>query len=244
MQQPVLNKQVTCNTWETFHWVEHFLKWMNGYGRGLTHSVQKTKSSNVALAYSSWLAEAICFIFFQLTYVLLDIGIQELFPELSKVCTNSIQELQISSSYYCSLVIATFFLLFSCNKFKYLVENMYFTNALKSLKFGLLTFLIIRSLQICFGPFTWHAVRVPFSTIGQSNHLPGSPCISFWLPPFYFMHFLSLGSEFCMQSSDWVSAFFLRLFSRRVSYLKFAHCNVNFHYPDKAESILCCANSI
>uniref|UniRef100_A0A8C4TNC7 Sorting nexin 14 n=1 Tax=Falco tinnunculus TaxID=100819 RepID=A0A8C4TNC7_FALTI len=34
----------------------------------------------------------------QLTYVLLDIGIQELFPELSKVCTNSVQELQNSSS--------------------------------------------------------------------------------------------------------------------------------------------------
>ncbi|KAK2527722.1 Snx14 [Columba livia] len=33
----------------------------------------------------------------QLTYVLLDIGIQELFPELSKVCANSIQELQNSS---------------------------------------------------------------------------------------------------------------------------------------------------
>uniref|UniRef100_A0A8C0BEJ6 Sorting nexin-14 n=1 Tax=Buteo japonicus TaxID=224669 RepID=A0A8C0BEJ6_9AVES len=29
----------------------------------------------------------------QLTYVLLDIGIQELFPELSKVCANSVQEL-------------------------------------------------------------------------------------------------------------------------------------------------------
>ncbi|NWT42961.1 SNX14 protein, partial [Chroicocephalus maculipennis] len=34
----------------------------------------------------------------QLTYVLLDIGIQELFPELSKVRANSIQELQNSSS--------------------------------------------------------------------------------------------------------------------------------------------------
>uniref|UniRef100_A0A663NDY4 Sorting nexin 14 n=1 Tax=Athene cunicularia TaxID=194338 RepID=A0A663NDY4_ATHCN len=34
----------------------------------------------------------------QLTYVLLDIGIQELFPELSKVCVNSLQELQNSSS--------------------------------------------------------------------------------------------------------------------------------------------------
>lgn len=109
MQQPVLNKQVTWNTCETFHWVEHFLKWKNGYGRGLTHSVQKTKSNNVALAYSSWLADAICFISFQLTYVLLDIGIQELFPELSKVCTNSIQELQIASSYYCSFLRFFFF---------------------------------------------------------------------------------------------------------------------------------------
>ncbi|NXX82416.1 SNX14 protein, partial [Urocolius indicus] len=34
----------------------------------------------------------------QLTYVLLDIGIQELFPELSKVCAVTIQELQNSSS--------------------------------------------------------------------------------------------------------------------------------------------------
>uniref|UniRef100_A0A8B9T0K0 Sorting nexin-14 n=1 Tax=Anas platyrhynchos TaxID=8839 RepID=A0A8B9T0K0_ANAPL len=45
----------------------------------------------------------------QLTYVLLDIGIQELFPELSKVCTNSIQELQIASSYYCSFLRFFFF---------------------------------------------------------------------------------------------------------------------------------------
>ncbi|NWR14924.1 SNX14 protein, partial [Emberiza fucata] len=37
----------------------------------------------------------------QLTYVLLDIGIQELFPELCKVCANSIQDLQNSSSCYC-----------------------------------------------------------------------------------------------------------------------------------------------
>ncbi|NXA70981.1 SNX14 protein, partial [Mohoua ochrocephala] len=36
----------------------------------------------------------------QLTYVLLDIAIQELFPELSKVCAHSGQELQNSSSCY------------------------------------------------------------------------------------------------------------------------------------------------